>query len=149
MPVDCSRSQTNSIIVRSVTGLESAARNDSPLRSYKEQISVKFSVGDLVTERKTNLWYLTQYSSYDYYPHYPHSMSEYWLDHESRQNEEISIGIITEIHENEPNAYYVVKYYTYSVLWTTIGKPSFSNMNHRQYLEDELRLLSKINKGVV
>ena len=110
---------------------------------------MKFSVGDLVTERKTNLWYLTQYSSYDYYPHYPHSMSEYWLDHESRQNEEISIGIITEIHENEPNAYYVVKYYTYSVLWTTIGKPSFSNMNHRQYLEDELRLRSKINKGVV
>ena len=109
---------------------------------------MKFSIGDLVTERKSNLWYLTQETTYEYFPYLPHSMSEYWNEHINKRKEDISIGIITNIYENEPNSYYVVKYYTYSVLWTTVNNNSFSsNMNHRHFLEDELRLLSKINRG--
>lgn len=111
---------------------------------------MKFAVGDLVTERKSNLWYLTQETSYEYYPHIPHSMSEYWTDYaEKRQRERLSIGIVTGVVENEPNAYYAERYYTYEVLWTSIGESSFSSIMNRQYLEDELRLLSKINRSAM
>lgn len=110
---------------------------------------VKFSVGDLVTERKSNLWYLTQETTYEYFPHVPHSMSEYWTDYvNNRQASKLSIGIIIDVYENEPNSYFVEKYFTYNVMWTNVDAGSFNNMNHKHFLEDELRLLSKINKGI-
>lgn len=110
---------------------------------------MKFSVGDLVTERKSNLWYLTQETTYEYFPYLPHSMSEYWTDYvNNRQASKLSIGIIIDIYENEPNSYFVEKYFTYNVMWTNVDVGSFNNMNHKHFLEDELRLLSKINKRI-
>jgi len=111
---------------------------------------VKFSVGDLVTERKSNLWYLTQETSYEYYPHIPHSMSEYWVDYANkRRTEKLSIGIVMAVKENEPNSYYMERYYTYEVLWTSVSESASNSVMNRQFLEDELRLLSKINKDVL
>ena len=113
-----------------------------------ERESVKFSIGDLVTERKSNLWYLTQETSYEYFPHLPHSMSEYWTDYvNKREAAALSIGIIIDIHDNEPNSYFVDRYYTYEVLWTNMPDNTFRTMSHKLFLEDELRLLSKINRG--
>lgn len=110
---------------------------------------MKFSIGDLVTERKSSLWYLTQQTNFDYYPYIPHGMSEYWNDYASKkaQDEKLSIGIVTAVYENEPNSYYTERYCTYEVLWTSVGTDLFNNLKRKRFMEDELRLLSKINRG--
>lgn len=113
----------------------------------EEKEEVKFSIGDMVTERKTNFWYLTQETAYEYYPYLPHSMSEYWDEYAKKnKKDDVAIGIVTGIYKNEPNSYFAEVYYTYSVLWTSMPEKDRSFLNSRLYLEDELRLLSKVNK---
>ena len=109
---------------------------------------MRFSIGDLVTERKSNYWY---FHSYGFGRHLTYdSIYEYWnaYDEEEERRSIPIIGIVMSIESNEANDYYTESYYTYRVWWINCP-PDESYLMQRYFYEDELRLLSKINTSTV
>jgi len=101
---------------------------------------MKFSIGDLVVEKRVNHWFfsLGQYSMYPYENDY---WDEYYKDSLQKKP---NIGIVIEVFKNPPDGYQVEIFQTYRVMWLNCSNQDMFMMN-RHFYSDELRLLSKIN----
>jgi len=152
VPIDCLRSQTSRIIIRG-DWLEIRCKerfHRSPARFFNtlEETSVRFSIGDLVAEKKVNHWYFSGSGhgyGYTMYPYY--TPDEYWDEYYERaQSKTPSIGIVIDVKENDPAGYYQMEtFMTYRVMWLNLEEHDY--MMNRWFYGDELRLLSKINRS--
>lgn len=106
---------------------------------------MRFSVGDLVAEKKTNHWFFTNYGLYGY----AHPSSEYWDEYYERtKHQKPLIGIVIEVVEKDEEDYYIInKYNTYKVMWINCTD-HMTYLMDRYFFGDELRLISKINNDV-
>ena len=104
---------------------------------------MKFSIGDLVVEKRVNHWYFADsHYGYSIFPYYENNYwDEYYKDSLDKKP---NIGIVIEVYKNPPNGYQVELYETYRVMWLNCPAQE-SYMMNRQFYSDELRLLSKIN----
>ena len=107
---------------------------------------MRFSVGDLVTERKSNYWYFHSYG-FGMHPTYD-SVYDYWDAYGERMEQPERavpiIGVVMEIVMHDANSYYTETYSTYRIWWLNCPNDELYLMQ-RYFYEDELRLLSKIN----
>ena len=110
-------------------------------------ISVKFSIGDLVAEKKVNHWYFADNHygfGYALSPYY--APDEYWDEYYERaKNRTPAIAIIMDAKENDFTGYYEANtLMTYRIMWLNAEEDDY--MMSRWFYGDELRLLSKINR---
>ena len=106
-------------------------------------MKMRFSVGDLVTERRTNYWHFHSYG----YGFRLRDIHDYWDDYYNNVRFEPyvpTVGIIIRIDYNDANSFYTETYNTYRVWWINCPVDE-QYMMQRSFYGDELRLLSKIN----
>ena len=110
---------------------------------------MRFSVGDLVAEKKINHWYFAEGEygyGYTLAPHY--APAEYWDEYYDRaKNRSPVVGIVMEAKENDLQGYYETEaYMTYRIMWLNTEDDDW--MMSRWFYGDELRLLSKTNRVI-
>ena len=104
---------------------------------------MRFSVGDLVAEKRTNHWYFTSYGVYAH--QYSEHIGEYY---NKTSGHKPLIGIIIDVMDNLDSNYYIDgAYLTYKVMWINID-PQEAYLMDRYFFGDELRLISKINNNL-
>ncbi len=110
---------------------------------------MRFSIGDLVVEKKINHWYFSNYGygGYTMTPYY--TAQEYWDEYYDRlSTRKPLLGIVVDIAQSDPLHYFGSEseesQMTYKVLWLNIERDDY--MMNRYFYGDELRLLSKINR---
>lgn len=109
---------------------------------------MRFSIGDLVTERKSNYWYFHSFGFHSHSPPYE-NIYEYWSGYEDYDEDTMSksmpiVGIVMDVETNDANSYYTQSFFTYRIWWINCS-PDEGYLMQRWFYEDELRLLSKIN----
>ena len=134
--------------------MESAARNDfkthPPARfDTLEDSSVRFSIGDLIVEKRMNHWFYAG-DTYGFgYTMSPYYSPSYWEDYyEVAKTKKPPVGIVIDVKENEPTGYYQADVFmSYRVMWLNLDEESDAFLMERWFYGDELRLLSKINRS--